>query len=225
MQANSLGDKYQQCSLLVYHYERYSIDRDVENFVHRVSKTYTLGSLERLATTGSPQARRAAVLCMGRQADYQANATLGLVLNDRDRVIRTLAENGLRRLWMRAGSPEQQRYLETIAEHLDRKRYDRALELATGLIEEAPEIAQAWYFRSRAFFQLEQYEASILDSQQALEVNAYHFSAASLMGQAYSRMECLVASLESYRLALRLNPNMEEARSQVKYLERTLMVK
>ncbi|NOY29326.1 MAG: tetratricopeptide repeat protein [Planctomycetes bacterium] len=217
-----MSDDYQQPPLLVYHYERYLVDQDIDSYVRRVSSSYTSGGLQRLATIGDRAARRGAMLGLGRLADYRANATLGRALTDSDRGVRTLAESGIRRLWMRIGSPAQQRYLVAIAEHLEEKEYDRALQLSTGLIQDAPWIAQGWYFRGKAFFQLEQHEAATRDCHQALEINAYHFSAASVMGQAYLRQENPVAALESFRRALRLNPNMEEVRAQVIQLQRTL---
>jgi len=171
---------------------------------------------------GNRSARRGAVLGLGRLADYRANMTLGRALTDSDRGVRTLAESGIHRLWMRIGSPAQQRYLVAIAEHLEEKEYDRAVQLATGLVEDAPWIAQGWYFRGKAFFQLEQHEAATRDCHQALEVNAYHFPAASMMGQSYMLLANPVAALESFRRALRLNPNMEEVRAQVIHLQRTL---
>jgi cytochrome c-type biogenesis protein CcmH/NrfG len=42
------------------------------------------------------------------------------------------------------------------------------------------------------------------------------------MGQAYELQHNLVAALEAYRRALRLNPNMEEVRARVIQLQRAL---
>jgi len=217
-----MSDENQRQPLLVEYYERYLVDQVIDIYVRRVSASYTPGSLQRLAAIGNRSARRGAVLGLGRLADYRANRALGRALTDSDRGVRTLAENGIRRLWMRIGSPAQQRYLVAIDEHLEEKEYDRAVQLATGLVEDAPWIAQGWYFRGKAFFQLEQYEAATRDCHQALEVNAYHFSAASVMGQSYMLLANPVAALESFRRALRLNPNMEEVRAQVIHLQRSL---
>ena len=91
------------------------------------------------------------------------------------------------------------------------------------MVEDAPWIAQAWFYRGKAFFHLEQHEAATRDCHQALEINAYHFLAASVMGQAYLLLRGdPVAALDSFRRALRLNPNMEEVRAQVIHLQRSL---
>ena len=62
----------------------------------------------------------------------------------------------------------------------------------------------------------------IITCHQALEINAYHFMAASVMGQAYLLLGDPVSALDSFRRALRLNPNMEEVRAQVIHLQRSL---
>lgn len=212
----------QQRPLLTYHYERYLVDQDITAYVRSIASAYTVGSLQRLVESGDRTARRGAVLALSRLADYRANATLGRALNDSDRGVRTLAENGIRNLWMRIGTPAQQRHLNAVSEHLEEQEFDRALQLSTAVAEDAPWIAQAWYFRAKAFFQMGQFEAAIQDCHQALEVNAYHFLAASVMGQAYQQLDNPVAALEAYRRALRLNPSMEEVRAQVIHLQRTL---
>lgn len=220
-----MSNDHHQRPVLAYHYERYLVDQNISAFVRNVSSVYTVGSLERLASVGDRIARRAAILTLGRVADYRANMTLGRGLVDSDRGVRTLAESGILRLWMRIGTLSERRHLAAISEHLDEKEYDRAAQLATALVEDAPWIAQGWYYRGKAFFQLDQHEAATRDCHQALEINAYHFQAASIMGQAYLLLEDPVAALESFRRALRLNPNMEEVRAQVIHLQRSLKEK
>lgn len=207
---------------IVNHYERYLVDQNISAYVRSVASSYTVGSLERVVAAGDRAARRGAVLALSRMADYRSNTILGRVLSDSDRGVRALAETGIRRLWMRIGTPSQQRHLAAIGEHLEEQEYDRAAQLATALVEDAPWIAQGWYFRGKAFFQMKQCTAAIQDCHQALEINAYHFLSASIMGQAYQQQGDIVSSLEAYRRALRLNPSMEEVRAQVIYLQRSL---
>jgi len=217
-----MNHEHPQRPLLVYDYERYLVDQDAESFLSCVSSRYTIGGLERAATSTDRAARRGAVLALGRLGDYHSNATLGRALVDSDRGVRTLAEHGIRRLWLRIGTPSQQRHLVAIGELLEHKQYDRAAQLSTALVEDAPWIAQAWYFRGKAFFHLAQHEAATRDCHQALEINPYHFLAASVMGQAHLLLNDPVSALDSFRRALRLNPSMEEVRAQVIHLQRSL---
>ena len=93
---------------------------------------------------------------------------------------------------------------------------------ATELIEHAPWFAEAWNQRALARFHRREYNDSIRDCRQALEINPYHFGAASGMGQCYLKLGDRLSALESFRRALRLNPNLERVRAQVIHLQKLL---
>ncbi len=208
--------------LLVEFYEQYLIDQDINTFLRAVSSRYMTSSLERVVSCGDRMARRGAVLALGRLADYQSNRVMGCALVNNDRGVRTLAESGIRRLWMRVGTSTQQRQLVAIAGKNDDREYERAAKIAGILIQDAPWIAEAWFQRGISHFHMGQYDAAVRDCHQALEINAYHFTAASIMGQSYLLQNDPVAALEAFRRALRLNPSMEEVRAQVIHLQRSL---
>lgn len=217
-----MSDDFHQPPLLLEFYERYLVDHDIVVFLRQTSDRYTLGALERLAQNGERMARRAAVLALGRLADYRSNSVLGKCLVDLDRGVRTLSENAIARVWLRVGMAAHERRLTAIEEQFDEGDFDRASRLAAKLVQDAPWIAHGWFQRGKAYFHLAQYEAAVRDCHQALEINAYHFQAAAIMGQAYEMQHNLLAALEAFRRALRLNPNMEEVRARVIQLQRTL---
>ncbi len=208
--------------LLVYDYERFLIDQDAERYLQCISDRYNMGSLERVATNPDRVARRGAILALGHLADYQANSVMGRALVDSDRGVRTLAETGIRRIWMRIGTPTQQRHLLAIEQQLSDGENGRAAQLSTAIVDDAPWIAQGWYYRGLAFYQLDQPDAATRDCHQALEINPYHFLAAATMGRAYLKANDQVSALESFRRTLRLNPSMEDVRAQVIQLQRSL---
>lgn len=217
-----MNREFFQHPFLVDDFERYLEDQNMAAFLRAVASRYEVGTLERLASSGQRMARRGAVLALGRLSDYRSNAVLGRALVDLDRGVRTLAESAISRVWPRIGLAAHQRRLTAIDEQLDEGDYDRASMLAGKLIQEAPWIAQSWYLRGKAYLHIGQYEAAVRDCHQALEINAFHFQAAAVMGQAYEMQHNLVGALESLRRALRLNPNMEEVRARVIQLQRTL---
>src|SRR5438094_883189 len=110
-------------------------------FVKRVARRYSNPTLERLVSVGDHITRRAAVLALSLVDDYSSNAVLGRALVDRDRGVRTIAECGIRELWTRIGSGEQQETLREIAELNDRRLHTEAARLATALIHSSPWIA------------------------------------------------------------------------------------
>ncbi len=211
-----------QSPVLVAYYNRYLANNDCGLFVKRVGRRYTCATLERLVAMGDRTTRRAAVFALSLMGDYSSNSVLGRALVDRDRGVRTISENGIRELWCRVGNHEQRHALRVVLALNDERRFAEAARLASQLIHESPWIAEAWCQRGTAHYHLGQYEAAIRDCHQALEINPYHFTAAAGMGQCYLLQDNPVAALEAFRRALRLNPGLEEVRSRVVQLQRSL---
>ena len=206
---------------LTRYYRQYLREEDSAAFIRSVSQQYTVGSLQRLAVHDSRVVRRAAVLALGFLADFSSNAVLGEALHDEDRGVRIIAENGIRELWQRDGSEVQRQQLRVIARRNGSHRFAEAADLASRLLEAAPWFAEAWNQRAIAYFSSGRYADSVRDCRQTLEINPYHFGAAAGMGQCYLELKQPRLALESFRRALRLNPNLEGVRAHVVALERT----
>jgi tetratricopeptide (TPR) repeat protein len=220
--AVGVSDDIARLALLENMYEQYLTDQDSAAFIKKVSGRYTCGTLERLVGEGPRAVRRAAVLALGMLGGYESNSALGRALLDRDRGVRTLAENGMRALWCRAGNEQQRRQLSIVIRLNTSQQFDEAIVLATELIEEAPWFAEAWNQRAIACFCAGRYADSIRDCHQALEINPYHFGAVAGIGQCYLHLGNRESALESFRRALRLNPDLAGVRAQVRHLERVL---
>lgn len=203
-------------------YLRYLDEEDSAAFILATSRHYTIATLERLALCGACLTRRGAVLALGFVASYEANAVLGQAMRDADRVVRILAENGIRDLWCRDGSESQQQQLRVVLRLNSSFRYADALDSATELIDAAPRFAEAWNQRAIAHFQLQHYDDAANDCQQTLELNPYHFGAAVGMAHCYLELGEGFAALECFRRAFELNPNLEAVRGQIEFLQRAL---
>jgi len=208
--------------LLDAFYHAYLHDETAAHFVFNVGKHYTQATLARLARYGSQTTRRAAVLAVGFLGNFENNEVLGHALHDPDRVVRMLAENSIREIWMRDGSMEQQYWLQRIMRLNNCNRFAEAVREASALIQEADGFAEAWNQRAIAFFQMERYSESIHDCRQAIQRNAYHFPSGVGMGHCYLELLDAAAALECFRWSLEVNPDMENVRAQVGYLQRTL---
>ncbi len=203
-------------------YEQYLERQDASAYAGKVSQFYTVGTLQRLAEHSDRDVRRAAVTALGFLGDYESNHTLGRAMQDKDRTVRMLAENGIRNIWNRAGNKTEQQHLSIVIRLNSAKQFPEAIRRASELLEKAPYFAEAWNQRAVAQFSLGKYAESIRDCHQALEINPYHFGAASSMGQAYLRLGNHVSALESFRRALRVNPSLEGVRVQVTRLSRMI---
>ena len=208
-------------SLLDEWYARFLNDQDAATLVDQAARRYTIGTLERLARQGYRLTRRAAVFVLGYLADFTSNNVVGAKLIDDDRGVRLLAETAVRALWCRDGSPSHRRLLETVIRLNVAHRYAEAIKRASELIADAPELAEAWNQRAIALFGAGRYRESIRDCRQALEFNAYHFGAATGMGQCYLQLGDRENALESLAQALRLNPGLEGVRAHVQFLRRS----
>jgi tetratricopeptide (TPR) repeat protein len=203
-------------------YHRYLEEENTAAFIKAVSSRYLLSTLERLAVCGNYVSRRAAIMAIGFIGDYRQNAILGQALVDRDRGVRLLADNGLRSLWRRDGNVRQREQLARICRLNHNEQYEEALREVTPLIEEAPWFAEAWNQRGICHFAIEAFEDSANDCHQTIEINPYHFGAAVGLAHSYLELDEPLAALENFRRALRINPDLEDVRVQVNYLERTL---
>lgn len=203
-------------------YQSYLLDQDTATFIRRVSERYTVGTLERLTQHDHREIRRGAALALGFLGDYESNATLGRCLADEDRVVRTIAENGIRSLWRRHGDQTVRRKLSKLIQYNSTARYREAIQIANNLLALAPHVAEVWNQRAIAHYNLNHFSESIRDCHQTLEINPYHFDAATGMGQCYLQLNDPATALECFKRALRLNPGLEGVRAGADYLERSI---
>lgn len=215
-----MSDTPSRTPLLEAWYQQYLERQDAPTFIMQLSGVYMIGTLERLAHSESRNSRRAAVLALGLIGDYESNAVLGEALRDEDRGVRTLAENSLRTIWRRLGSRQQQDLLAAAIRANAGRHFASAIARAGELLAQAPWFAEAWNQRAIAYYGCGLFPESIADCHQALDINPYHFGAAAGIGQCYLQLGRPKLALESFRRALRLNPNLEGVRAHVTALER-----
>jgi tetratricopeptide (TPR) repeat protein len=208
--------------LLLLSYGEYLQSRRTADFIRAVSLHYRPAALERLTMSGERDARRAAVLALGLIADYTANHTLGRALTDQDRMVRVLAENGLRAVWRRQGSPDQRRTVERLIRLNRSGEYEAVVTQARLLLRFAPWIAEAWRQKGAAHFHLGAVHTALADFEQTLELNAYHFEAAVGIGYCRLALKEPAAALECFARALRLNPDLEGVRAKMHRLKREM---
>lgn len=208
--------------LLDLFYQRYLDDENSARYIRSISRNYTVATLEKLARMGDCLSRRAAVLAIGFLGDFSNNEVMGEALVDCDRAVRLLADHGIRQIWQRQGSGADQQALQQLYRYVGQNRLEDAIEFATDMLEEAPELGEVWNQRAIAFCGMGNYRAAIEDCQETLRRNPFHFPSAMGMGHCCLQVDEAVAALDSFRLALSINPDLEGVRVQISQLERTL---
>lgn len=207
---------------IVDFYTEYQKTHDTADFIANIQRNYTESTLIRLAVEGNVPSRRASSLALGFIGSEASNAVLGKMLHDPDLSVRLMAENSIKNLWPRIGNEQPQRELLRVVMRLVLfEQYEEAIEKANILVEEAPFYAEARNQRSIAFFGLKQFEQSILDCRECLELNPFHFGAAVAMGYAHCRLHEINDAIHAFEWALSINPNLGSIRRRLQQLTKS----
>lgn len=209
-------------TMLERYYHQYLTDENSADFLSAVSRDYNLATLQRLYEIGHRVARRAAVMALGFVGDFRCNETMGQALNDDDRGVRMLADHGIRDIWTRQGSLSQQNQVRLLYRLNDLDQFEDAILVANQLLQSNQQLAEAWNQRAIAYCALGEFENAIEDCRETLNCNRYHFPAAMGLAHCCLQIEEPQAALDGFRLALRINPELDMVRRHVTQLERSL---
>lgn len=89
---------------------------------------------------------------------------------------------------------------------LEMKQYDDAEDLLTSLIGDQPDFAEAWNRRAVLQYLQGDYEKSLSDCQQVIQLNPVHFGALHGMGLCYAALGDYLAAIQAFRQALEIQP-------------------
>ncbi len=207
--------------MLLSLHERFLQSYDTVGFVFAVRERYTSSTLVRLATHCDCRLHRAAVFALGFIGQFDVHRTLGLALQDEDDTVRALADTASRSVWNRDGTPTQRQRLIKAVRATAAEQYEDAVAIASALLESVPTFAEVWYQRGVARYQLGDLPQAIHDYRQCLELNAYHFVAATAAGETHLKRGEPKLALEAFR-RVRIHPSQCYVQSHVEELERQL---
>ena len=131
-------------------YRQYLEHENSAEFIRQVTSKYSIGSICRLAQYGQTISRRASVLVIGFLGNYSENEIMGAALSDSDRAVRMLADHGIREIWGRQGTQEQQAGIQRLYQLMSRHRIEEVVELANHLLAEDETLSEAWNQRAIA---------------------------------------------------------------------------
>ncbi len=209
-------------SLLEVYYQQYLTDENSADYIRSVSQNYTTATLQQLLRCGDRIARRAAILAIGFMGDFDCNEIMGRGLVDEDRGVRMLADHGIREIWPRQGTLSQQAIVQKLYRLNSQNRLEEVIDTATLLININPELGEAWNQRAIAYCSEGEFEAAIEDCRETLNCNRFHFPAAMGMAHCCLQLDDSHSALEGFRLALKLNPDLDGVRNHILNLERSL---
>ncbi len=209
-------------SILLTYYQRYLNDGETAHFIASVARRYSVATLQRLVIAGDTYSRRAGALALGLLGDIRSYQVLGPMLRHPDRKLRLVVDDALRAISAREGTTNQRQQLELIARCNDCGNFERAVDLATQLIDTTGGTSEAYHQRSLALFQLDSIEHSIDDCRQALKLNEFHYAAMVGLGHCHLELGDLLESLFWFRRSVEVYPDLEPVRIQIRRLEKAI---
>jgi len=191
----------------------------LERFRRQVEQNYTETTLARLLSSSDPVCRRATVLALRLVGTMAVNAAVAARLRDEDATVRQFAADALWSIWFRGRRCDDSQELQRVVAQGDARK---ALHDLDGLIRQARDFAEAYNQRAIQYYKLREFRRAISDCEEVLRLNPYHFGAAAGMAQCYLRLNKPQAALRSFRIALEINPNLDDVEAAVRALEEVL---
>lgn len=201
-------------------YRRYLADNNGPRFAAAVDRYYFPETLLAILRRGDVAMRRAAAMALGLLGDHAAIDPLGRALSDPDRGVRMVADDAFRSLLVRDAAPlHHQRLLQVM--HLnDGGEHAAALPPTLILIDQAPRYAEVHHQLAVCWLGLENWDCAEAAFASCVWHCEYHYPA--WMGLARCRVEAgdFAEAIEALQQALRIHPDLEPARVQLRALQR-----
>ncbi|WP_422064060.1 hypothetical protein [Shimia sp.] len=134
-------------------------------------------------------------------------ASLMQALADADPAQAGRVAGQIRHVWDASGSASADYLLRRTRDAIDAENMQAAVEHATALVDHAPEFAQGWAERARAFYALDLYGPALSDLEQVLALNPKHFDAIMGLALMLDEMGKPIDAYEAYLQVKAIHPH------------------
>jgi tetratricopeptide (TPR) repeat protein len=166
--------------------------------------------------------RAAGVMYIGRTGLAADGPLLVKRLSDKNPVVRALAQQSVWGVWSRSGDTETDQLLATGVEEMEAGLYAEAIHTFSNVIKRKPDFAEGWNKRATVLFLAGDLRKSLADCDEVMKRNPQHFGALAGYGQIYLRLEEYEKSIEYFRRAVEVNPNLTDLQTVIRGLEQML---
>lgn len=135
-----------------------------------------------------------------------------------DAVTARALDRELQALWRKSGSAAMDLLLSRSAKAFEKGDYAGAIEHLTALTDHAPDFAQGWYQRARAYHAAGLYGPSVADLERALALNPNDYNAIYALGTVFEQFQRPKRAYETYLRAKAIHPHHEEVLSALERL-------
>ena len=116
----------------------------------------------------------------------------------------------LQALWRKSGSAAMDLLLSRAAQSFEAGDITGAIEHLTALTDHAPDFAQGWYQRAKAYHAAGLYGPAVADLERALALNPNNYNAIYALGAVFEQFQRPNRAYEAYLRAKAIHPHHEE---------------
>ena len=197
-------------------------ESDNSSLIDHLNTEYSENDLLTYLPDDDPLVSRAAATALGLIGSMDSVPDLVKNLKNEDIRARFNSEMALWSIWSRSGQETVDRLLNTGKRSLKNEEFNKAVECFSKVIDIDPSFAEGYNQRAIAYFMLEDWENSLTDCIQTIELNPHHFGAYAGMGHVYLRLGKIDEAVDAYRKALSINPNLISIAETILRLRREL---
>ncbi|MFT7595710.1 MAG: tetratricopeptide (TPR) repeat protein [Paracoccaceae bacterium] len=153
------------------------------------------------------------LLCLpltAQEADSQDEAALLEALGQADPATAQRLDRQLKALWGKSGSASMDLLLKRGRDALEVDDSRAAIEHLTALTDHAPDFAEGWHARARAFFEAGLYGPALADLERTLRLNPNHYDAILGLGAILETFEDPQRAYQAYLRAQAIHPHHVE---------------
>jgi tetratricopeptide (TPR) repeat protein len=172
--------------------------------------------------SADPVERGRGVVLLAREGGMADVPALLAVLRDPNGELRALAEQAIWVVWSRSGDARVDKLFEQGIDEMNSGRAAESIATFTRITEMKPDFAEGWNKRATVYFITGELQKSLRDCDEVIKRNPAHFGALAGYGQIYLQLGEYEKSLQYFRRALAVNPNLEGVEFSVRLLERML---
>ena len=158
------------------------------------------------------------------QVDPRLEGLFSTLLISKDLETIRSTENKIWEIWFEHPNEDVERLMQIGVTRMNRNRYADAMLIFTQLIDNFPNYSEGWNRRATLHYLLGNYEESIADIEQVLNLDPRHFGALSGLGLVYMQQKKLSKAKEAFENLIEVHPHSPNAKENLSRVIENLRV-
>jgi len=150
------------------------------------------------------------------QTDERLDGLFSTLLVSIDLTTLRATENEIWEIWFEHPNDNVEQLMQLGVTRMNYNRYADAMLIFSQLIENFPDYAEGWNRRATLHYILGNYEESIADIEQVLDLEPRHFGALSGLGLVYLQQEQLSKAKQAFENLIDVHPNSPNAQENLR---------